>query len=151
MLPHQRCQPRDPDRDVRPARPERRRQVLADAHHRDAADRDLLRPQARVQRGPHDRGHPEVAGYYTTRFTPYQHKQVRILEFPNYASFAQSFANTIPFSESIGFIADLRDKEDIDYVFYVTVKEKPFEVGVDPYNKMIDRVPRDNRKEVGVD
>jgi hypothetical protein len=61
--------------------------------------------------------------YYTTRFTPYQHKQVRILEFPNYASFAQSFAGTIPFSESIGFIADLRDKEDIDYVFYVTAHE----------------------------
>ena len=30
-------------------------------------------------------------------------------------------------------------------------KEKPFEVGVDPYNKMIDRVPRDNRKEVSFD
>jgi len=61
--------------------------------------------------------------YYTTQFTPYQFKQVRILEFPNYASFAQSFANTIPFSESIGFIADLRDKKDIDYVFYVTAHE----------------------------
>jgi len=61
--------------------------------------------------------------YYTTQFTPYQHKQVRILEFPNYSSFAQSFANTIPFSESIGFIADLRNKEDIDYVFYVTAHE----------------------------
>lgn len=61
--------------------------------------------------------------YFTTEFTPYQHKQVRILEFPNYQSFAQSFANTIPFSESIGFIADLRDKQDIDYVFYVTAHE----------------------------
>ena len=61
--------------------------------------------------------------YFTTQFTPYQHKQVRILEFPNYSTFAQSFAGTIPFSESIGFIADLRDKEDIDYVFYVTAHE----------------------------
>jgi len=61
--------------------------------------------------------------YFTTEFTPYQHKQVRILEFPNYQTFAQSFANTIPFSEAIGFIADLRDKEDIDYVFYVTAHE----------------------------
>ncbi|WP_219118709.1 M1 family aminopeptidase [Janthinobacterium sp. UMAB-56] len=61
--------------------------------------------------------------YYTTEFTPYQHKQVRILEFPGYQSFAQSFANTIPYSEGIGFIADLRDKEDIDYVFYVTAHE----------------------------
>lgn len=33
----------------------------------------------------------------------------------------------------------------------ITVKEKPFEVGVDPYNKMIDRVARDNRKEVSFD
>jgi hypothetical protein len=33
----------------------------------------------------------------------------------------------------------------------ITVKEKPFEVGVDPYNKMIDRVSRDNRKEVSFD
>ena len=61
--------------------------------------------------------------YFSANFTPYQHKQVRILEFPRYASFAQSFANTIPYSESIGFIADLRDKEDVDSVFYVTAHE----------------------------
>ncbi len=61
--------------------------------------------------------------YYEANFTPYQHKQVRIIEFPGYSSFAQAFANTIPFSESIGFIADLRDKDDIDYVFYVTAHE----------------------------
>ena len=61
--------------------------------------------------------------YFTTNFSPYQHKQVRILEFPRYARFAQSFANTIPFSESIGFIADLRKPEDLDYVFYVTAHE----------------------------
>jgi ABC-2 type transport system permease protein len=61
--------------------------------------------------------------YFTRNFSPYQHKQVRILEFPRYASFAQSFPNTIPFSEGIGFIADLRDEEKIDYVFYVTAHE----------------------------
>jgi hypothetical protein len=61
--------------------------------------------------------------YFTANFTPYQHQQVRILEFPRYAGFAQSFANTIPYSESLGFIADLRDKEDIDHVFYVTAHE----------------------------
>lgn len=61
--------------------------------------------------------------YFSAQFTPYQHKQVRILEFPKYQAFAQSFANTIPYSEAIGFIADLRDKEDIDYVFYVTAHE----------------------------
>ena len=61
--------------------------------------------------------------YFTANFSPYQHQQVRILEFPRYASFAQSFPNTIPYSESIGFIADLRNPENIDYVFYVTAHE----------------------------
>jgi ABC-2 type transport system permease protein len=61
--------------------------------------------------------------YFTKNFSPYQHKQVRILEFPAYARFAQSFPNTIPYSESIGFIADLRDPEAIDYVYYVTAHE----------------------------
>ncbi|MDN5923708.1 MAG: hypothetical protein L0H70_01765, partial [Xanthomonadales bacterium] len=61
--------------------------------------------------------------YYNTHFTPYQFDQFRILEFPDYASFAQSFPNTVAFSESIGFIADLRDKDAIDYVFYVTAHE----------------------------
>ena len=61
--------------------------------------------------------------YFEANFTPYQHKQFRIIEFPAYASFAQAFANTIPYSESIGFITDLRDREKIDYVFYVTAHE----------------------------
>ncbi len=61
--------------------------------------------------------------YYEAHFSPYQHEQVRILEFPGYSSFAQAFAGTIPYSESIGFIADLRDKDAIDYVFYVTAHE----------------------------
>jgi len=63
--------------------------------------------------------------YYTANFSPYQHSQVRIVEFPKYASFAQSFAGTIPFSESIGFIAKVNpdDPEDVDYPFYVTAHE----------------------------
>ncbi|RDV10785.1 hypothetical protein DXT99_25725 [Pontibacter diazotrophicus] len=63
--------------------------------------------------------------YFTANFSPYQHRQVRILEFPGYQSFAQSFPNTIPFSESIGFIADVDDDdpEDVDYPFYITAHE----------------------------
>ncbi len=68
-------------------------------------------------------GARDALDYYDANFTPYQFHQLRILEFPNYASFAQSFANTIPFSESIGFIADLRDSSKIDYVYYVTAHE----------------------------
>jgi hypothetical protein len=63
--------------------------------------------------------------YFTQHFSPYQHRQVRIIEFPRYASFAQSFPNTIPYSESIGFIAKVNSgsEEDIDYPFYVTAHE----------------------------
>lgn len=69
------------------------------------------------------KGMKDSLDYFGTNFSPYQHKQARILEFPGYASFAQSFPNTIPFSESIGFVADNRDPEDIDYVYYVTSHE----------------------------
>ncbi len=63
--------------------------------------------------------------YFTAAFGPYQHKQFRIIEFPRYQVFAQSFPNTIPFSEGIGFIARVRenDKDDIDYPYYVTAHE----------------------------
>lgn len=61
--------------------------------------------------------------YFARVFGPYQHKQLRIIEFPGYRSFAQSFANTVPYSENIGFVTDLRDKEEIDPVYYVTAHE----------------------------
>jgi hypothetical protein len=61
--------------------------------------------------------------YFTREFSPYQYRQFRILEFPRYQSFAQSFPNTIPYSEAIGFVADLREEDRIDYVFYVTAHE----------------------------
>ena len=61
--------------------------------------------------------------YFSEHLSPYQYRQYRILEFPAYQVFAQSFPNTIPFSEGIGFIADLREVEDIDYVYYVTAHE----------------------------
>ncbi len=49
--------------------------------------------------------------YYTTNFGPYFHKQCRIIEFPRYATFAQAFPGTMPYSESIGFVIDLEDEE----------------------------------------
>jgi ABC-type transport system involved in multi-copper enzyme maturation permease subunit len=63
--------------------------------------------------------------YYTKNFGPYYHKQCRIIEFPRYASFAQAFPGTMPYSESIGFISDLSDvkADDIDQVFYVVAHE----------------------------
>lgn len=61
--------------------------------------------------------------YYTEHFGPYYHKQARVIEFPRYSSFAQAFPGTMPYSESIGFIANLEDEEDIDMVTYVVAHE----------------------------
>lgn len=60
--------------------------------------------------------------YNTKNVSPYMHKTVRIIEFPRYADFAQSFPTMIPYSEEMGFIAKL-DKNDIDYVYNVTAHE----------------------------
>ena len=61
--------------------------------------------------------------YYTTNYGPYFNKQARIIEFPRVASFAQAFPGTMPYSESIGFIADIEKPDDIDMVFYVVAHE----------------------------
>ena len=61
--------------------------------------------------------------YYSANFGPYKHKQARIIEFPRYASFAQAFPGTMPYSEGIGFIANLEDPEDIDMVTYIVAHE----------------------------
>jgi ABC-2 type transport system permease protein len=60
--------------------------------------------------------------YFTKNFSPYQYRQLRIMEFPRYRAFAQSFSNTVPFSEDMGFIMDIKE-EDIDFPFYVTAHE----------------------------
>lgn len=62
---------------------------------------------------------------YDQEFSPFQFDQMRIVEFPAYYStFAQSSANTIPYSEGLGFIARFdSDEDDIDYVTYVTAHE----------------------------
>jgi ABC-2 type transport system permease protein len=61
--------------------------------------------------------------YYTTNFGPYAHKEARIIEFPRIAQFAQAFPGTMPYSESIGFIANLKNPDDIDMVYYVVAHE----------------------------
>jgi ABC-type transport system involved in multi-copper enzyme maturation permease subunit len=61
--------------------------------------------------------------YYTQNFGPYYHKEARIIEFPRVARFAQAFAGTMPYSESIGFIANLNHPDDIDMVYYVVAHE----------------------------
>jgi hypothetical protein len=61
--------------------------------------------------------------YYERNFSPYQFGQYRIMEFPRYRSFAQSFSNTVPFSEAIGFIARLEKPTDLDQTTFVTAHE----------------------------
>jgi ABC-2 type transport system permease protein len=63
--------------------------------------------------------------YNSEHFGAYQYRQFRIIEFPRYATFAEAFPNTIPYSEAIGFIARVRpdDPKDIDYPYYVTAHE----------------------------
>jgi len=61
--------------------------------------------------------------YYTKNYGPYQFDQYRIIEFPRYRNFAQSFPNTVPFSEGIGFIGRLKRPDDIDFTTFVTAHE----------------------------
>lgn len=81
--------------------------------------------------------------YFSKHFSPFQYRQFRILEFPAYqGAFAQSFPNTVPFSEAIGFVADLRDKEEIDYVYYA----RPSVVGTPGTGGRCTGFNNDNRK-----
>lgn len=69
-------------------------------------------------------GMKDALDYYAKNFSPFQFRQMRIMEFPRYATFAQSFANTVPFSEGIGFIQKVDDPDkDLDMAYYVTAHE----------------------------
>lgn len=64
--------------------------------------------------------------YYSENYGEYPHRQARIIEFPRtMGTFAQAFANTMPFSEGIGFIADVEENnpESVDYPFAVVSHE----------------------------
>jgi ABC-2 type transport system permease protein len=61
---------------------------------------------------------------FTKAFGEYPFDHVRIIEFPRFSRFAQSYPGTIPYSEAIGFIARLDGgKDEIDYPFFVTAHE----------------------------
>jgi ABC-2 type transport system permease protein len=54
---------------------------------------------------------------YSTEFAPYQYSYLRILEFPSYHSGGKGkfHSGTVPLSEAIGFVNDLREWENADY------------------------------------
>jgi ABC-2 type transport system permease protein len=61
--------------------------------------------------------------YYQANYSPYQFKQFRILEFPRYRQFAQSFPNTSPFTETFWISRVLDPNKDIDFTYFVTAHE----------------------------
>lgn len=52
---------------------------------------------------------------YSTEFAPYQYSYLRILEFPRYRSVSKFHSGTVPLSEAVGFVNDLRAVENADY------------------------------------
>ncbi|MBN2070122.1 MAG: hypothetical protein JW814_01595 [Candidatus Krumholzibacteriota bacterium] len=61
--------------------------------------------------------------HYTSEYSPYPYKELRIVEFPRYRRFAQSFSTTIPFSEAANFTEDLTNESTVDMVFFITAHE----------------------------
>jgi ABC-2 type transport system permease protein len=61
--------------------------------------------------------------YFSKSYGDFQFRQMRLLEFPRYAGFAQSFPNTVPYSESFGWVADFSNPNAFDYGYFVTAHE----------------------------
>jgi aminopeptidase N len=61
-------------------------------------------------------------GFYTAHFGPYQFKELRVVEFPRYAEFAQAHGHTIAFSEGSAFLTRV-DSGDVDRTFFVVAHE----------------------------
>jgi ABC-2 type transport system permease protein len=61
--------------------------------------------------------------YYQTNYSPFQYRQFRIIEFPRYRQFAQSFPNTSPFTETFMIQRVLDPAKDIDFTYFVVAHE----------------------------
>ncbi len=60
--------------------------------------------------------------YYTANFGPYQFPELRIVEFPRYATFARAHPHTIAFSEG-GSLLTRVEEWDVDRPFFVVAHE----------------------------
>jgi aminopeptidase N len=71
------------------------------------------------------RGAQAGLDYGARHFGRYPLRELRIVEFPRYARYAQAFPGLIPLSESAGFIArvDPGSPKDLDYPFYISAHE----------------------------
>ncbi|GAB3890668.1 ABC transporter permease/M1 family aminopeptidase [Spirosoma agri] len=88
--------------------------VALEIYHHPTHDRNLDRFVASMKAS---------LSYYTKNYAPYTYPVLRVLEFPRYSSFAQSFPTTVPYSEEFGWLGDFRDPNKTDYAFYVTAHE----------------------------
>jgi ABC-type transport system involved in multi-copper enzyme maturation permease subunit len=61
--------------------------------------------------------------YHRESFGPYPLRQLRIVEYPAFAGFAQSFSGTLRLPELIAFVADLRDPRSRDHLAVVAAHE----------------------------
>ena len=61
-------------------------------------------------------------GYYSEHFGPYQYRELRIVEFPRYQSFARAHPHTIIFSEGGAFLTRI-DSGEVDRPFFVVAHE----------------------------
>lgn len=69
------------------------------------------------------RGIQASLDYYTRHFGPYPYRQIRIAEFPRYAEFAHAYPTTISYSERLGFLTRVDEKEYPDTPFAVVAHE----------------------------
>jgi ABC-2 type transport system permease protein len=60
--------------------------------------------------------------YLEKHFSPYQHKQLQIVEIP-YRGFARAYPGLVAFSEKAGFIGDFSDPDTMDMLSQVTAHE----------------------------
>ncbi len=60
--------------------------------------------------------------YYTREFGPYPFRELRVVEFPRYVSFARAHPHTIAFSEGSAFLTRI-EPGDVDRTFFVTAHE----------------------------
>lgn len=60
--------------------------------------------------------------YNSAQFGPYQFRELRVVEFPRYLSFARAYPHTIAFSEGSAFLTRV-EAGDVDRTFFVTAHE----------------------------
>ncbi len=105
------------------ARYEVHREKIKNADGKDIAVEIFHHPDHKTNVQHFVDGLKDGLSYCSANFSPYQYKQMRIMEFPRYATYAQSFPNTIMYSENFGFLADFSDPNKTDYAYYVTAHE----------------------------